>query len=72
MIVCSCNVLSDHQVRQAVATTAPRTASQVYGCLGCSRKCGRCTRTIRQIMDEALDAAGCPAGCACAAHAARG
>jgi bacterioferritin-associated ferredoxin len=72
MIVCSCNVLSDHQVREVIAAAAPSRASQVYGCLGCSRKCGRCTRTICQIMDEALDAAVCPAGCACAAHAAHG
>jgi bacterioferritin-associated ferredoxin len=71
MIVCSCNVLSDHQVRQAVATTAPRNPGQVYGCLGCSPQCGRCARTIRSIMDEALGASACPAGCACAAHAHR-
>ena len=30
MIVCSCNVLSDHDVRSAVNTAAPRTAGQVY------------------------------------------
>lgn len=56
MIVCSCNVLSDHDVRAAVsaATDTPRTAKQVYGCLGCSPECGRCARTIKQIMTEAL------------------
>ena len=53
MIVCSCNVLSDRDVRMAVAAAAPRTAGQVYGCLGCSPQCGRCARTIRKIMDEA-------------------
>jgi bacterioferritin-associated ferredoxin len=58
MIVCSCNVLSDHDVRTAVAAEArPRSPGQVYGCLGCSAQCGRCARTIRKIMDEALDAA---------------
>jgi bacterioferritin-associated ferredoxin len=64
MIVCSCNVLTDHDVRSAVvAPGAPRTAGQVYGCLGCSAQCGRCARTIRRIMDEALaGAAGCE-GC---------
>ena len=62
MIVCSCNVLSDHAVRTAVAgAAAPRTAGQVYGCLGCSPQCGRCAATIRRIMDEALGA--CAAGC---------
>ena len=58
MIVCSCNVLSDHDVRTACqAETRPRSAGQVYGCLGCSAQCGRCARTIRKIMDEALGAA---------------
>ena len=68
MIVCSCNVLSDHDVRSAVNTAAPRTAGQVYHCLGCSAQCGRCARTIRKIMDEALTSAGCPVGCGCAVH----
>jgi bacterioferritin-associated ferredoxin len=51
MIVCSCNVFSDHQVRSAVAKEA-RRMSQVYACLGCRAQCGRCANTIRQIMDE--------------------
>lgn len=65
MIVCSCNVLSDHDVRNAVAKDLPRTAGQVYGCLGCSAQCGRCARTIRKIMDEALGACAksCCSGC---------
>ncbi len=73
MIVCSCNVLSDQAIRTACSKAAPRTAGQVYGCLGCSAQCGRCARTIRKIMDEALSvAAACPVGCACAAHPAKG
>ena len=64
MIVCSCNVLTDKDVRSAVQADAkPRSASQVYGCLGCSAQCGRCARTIRRIMDEALDAAACATAC---------
>ena len=62
MIVCSCNVLSDHDVRTVAAAQSPRTTGQVYGCLGCSAQCGRCARTIRRIMDEAL-ATACPASC---------
>ena len=31
-----------------------RSTSQVYSCLGCGAKCGRCARTIRRIMGEAL------------------
>ena len=63
MIVCSCNVLSDNQVRTAVNTAAPRSAAQVYGCLGCSPQCGRCMVTIRRIMDEALGGCSAAAGC---------
>jgi bacterioferritin-associated ferredoxin len=67
MIVCSCNVLSDHDVRHAVSSAEdlPRNAKQLYGCLGCSAECGRCARTIKTIIDEALGAcaeACCP-GC---------
>jgi bacterioferritin-associated ferredoxin len=65
MIVCSCNVLSDHDVRTALGGgDAPRTTGQIYGCLGCSVQCGRCARTIRSIMDEAISAACacCPGG----------
>ncbi|MEI7806804.1 MAG: (2Fe-2S)-binding protein [Hyphomicrobiales bacterium] len=70
MIVCSCNVLSDREVRTAVSSSAPRTTGQVYGCLGCSAQCGRCARTIRKIMDEALGAVpeiatACPTACGC-------
>ena len=59
MIVCSCNVLSDKDVRSTLVTAeaAPRTTGQVYRCLGCSAQCGRCARTIRRIMDEALNTA---------------
>jgi bacterioferritin-associated ferredoxin len=67
MIVCSCNVLSDHDVRHAVSTadSLPRSAKQLYGCLGCSAECGRCARTIKTIIDDALGAcaAACHAGC---------
>jgi bacterioferritin-associated ferredoxin len=54
MIVCSCNVLTDHDVRTAVAKTDARSTGEVYGCLGCSPQCGRCARTIKRIMDDAL------------------
>ena len=59
MIVCSCNVFTDHDVRGTLSgdRAAPRTAGEVYGCLGCSPQCGRCARTIRRIMDEALGGA---------------
>ena len=67
MIICSCNVLSDHDVRAAVSATEdlPRTARQVYGCLGCSAECGKCARAIKKIINEALGACAreCCSGC---------
>jgi bacterioferritin-associated ferredoxin len=67
MIVCSCNVLSDQDVRSVVegSQQLPRNAKQIYGCLGCSAECGRCARTIKTIIDEALGACAkaCCVGC---------
>jgi bacterioferritin-associated ferredoxin len=70
MIVCSCNVLTDHEVRDAARAANRRSTSHVYGCLGCSAQCGRCARTIRKIIDETIGPAAleCPVGCACALH----
>ncbi len=72
MIVCSCNVLSDQDVRDAVNAggSLTRNAKQMYGCLGCSAECGRCARTIKAIIDEALGpcAKACCAGCPHAAN----
>jgi bacterioferritin-associated ferredoxin len=53
MIVCSCNVLSDHQVRSTVAKASrqPRM-SHINGCLGSSARCGRCAHTIKRIIDD--------------------
>src|SRR5262249_13642134 len=66
LIVCSCNVLTDADVRDAVTSHGlSRTARQVYGCLGCSAECGRCARTINKIIKDALGACAreCAAGC---------
>ncbi len=67
MIVCSCNVISDHDIRSAVgaADDVLRHAKQIYGCLGCSAECGRCVRTIKTIIDDALGACAeaCHEGC---------
>jgi bacterioferritin-associated ferredoxin len=67
MIVCSCNVLTDRDVRRALdgsmnvgvgsGPATIRTAGEVYDCLGCTPKCGRCAPTIRRIMDECLESA---------------
>lgn len=67
MIVCSCNALSDHAVREVCSgPMGPRSTGAVYRCLGCSAQCGRCATTIRAIMRDcgascASDCAECPA-----------
>jgi bacterioferritin-associated ferredoxin len=55
MIVCSCNVFSDQQVRSALAEATQRLRmSQIYDCLGSGAQCGRCAHTIRQIMSDKM------------------
>ncbi|WP_374310230.1 bacterioferritin-associated ferredoxin [Methylocella sp.] len=61
MIVCSCNVLSDAKIKSAIDAhdaMGPRTPTALYKCLGCSPNCGRCLRTIRKIMDDAVNGHG--------------
>ena len=56
MIVCSCNLLSDIQVKSAVASGATRPRmSYVYASLGCTARCGRCVRTIKAFLRESID-----------------
>ena len=57
MIVCSCNVLSDRDVRSALEAERTCSIRRVYGFLGCRAQCGRCARTIRHIMEETLGSA---------------
>jgi bacterioferritin-associated ferredoxin len=53
MIICSCNVLSDHEVRIAMATSnPPRTIAGLCRYLGYTAQCGRCVQSIKRIMDE--------------------
>jgi len=56
MIVCSCNVITDHEVRAAVSGSddALRHAKHVYSCLGRNVECGRCVRNVKAIIDETL------------------
>ncbi|MBI5265465.1 MAG: (2Fe-2S)-binding protein [Bradyrhizobium sp.] len=67
MIVCSCNVISDHDIKAAVAGSDDplRHAKHVYGCLGRNVECGRCARNIKAIINETLGdcADACQAGC---------
>jgi bacterioferritin-associated ferredoxin len=53
MIICSCHVVTDREVRDAVAALPSPTMSQVYRELDHRPQCGRCTHTVRRIMSEA-------------------
>ncbi|MBJ6125547.1 (2Fe-2S)-binding protein [Microvirga splendida] len=67
MIVCSCNVFSDGEVRNCLnpGPDCPRTPAQVYRNLGCGPQCGRCATTIRAIMDQEMaHKHACTADCA--------
>ena len=54
MIVCSCNVLTDVDIRASIATLdGPRRVCDVYASLGCAPKCGGCVGTICALIGEA-------------------
>jgi bacterioferritin-associated ferredoxin len=54
MIVCSCNVLTDVDIRASIATlNGPRRVCEVYASLGCTAKCGGCAGTICALISEA-------------------
>jgi bacterioferritin-associated ferredoxin len=52
MIVCSCNVFSDLEVRAAFSMADRPTMAQVYRHLGHEPTCGRCVHTIREMMGD--------------------
>ncbi|MCC8944866.1 (2Fe-2S)-binding protein [Bradyrhizobium sp. Arg62] len=54
MIICSCNVISDHDVRDAVESANIELCStaQVYNRLGLLVHCGLCSRSVRRILQE--------------------
>ena len=54
MIICSCNVISDHEIRNVVVSAEAELCStaQVYDCLGCPVQCGLCSRSVREILQE--------------------
>ena len=54
MIVCSCNVLTDVDIRASIATLdGPRRVCEVYASLGCTAKCGGCAGMISALISEA-------------------
>ena len=52
MIVCSCNVISDHEVREASSRAVSGRMSEIYRHLGRTPDCGRCKRTITELARD--------------------
>jgi bacterioferritin-associated ferredoxin len=50
MIVCSCNRITDREVRDA-ARNGARTPEQAYATLGCEPQCGCCLDYAQQLND---------------------
>ncbi len=53
MIICSCNVLSDHDVKRYIEECRERcTVADIYRALARRQCCGRCVDNLRAIIDE--------------------
>lgn len=56
MVVCVCNAIREHDVRQA-ARGGATSACQAYKSLGLGSKCGQCVPFAREIIREERAAA---------------
>ena len=64
MIVCSCNVFTDHQLLSTLEKAIKRPLMcQVYGYLGGSAKCGECAHTIKRMLKETTRPRDRPSDC---------
>ncbi len=54
MILCSCNVISDRDVRACVKPcgASAEKARDVFRSIGRAPKCGRCVRNIQSIFER--------------------
>lgn len=55
VIVCSCNVISDHDIRSAIAgaEVPPQRLADVYACAGVQPRCGRCAPSVQRVAMHA-------------------
>lgn len=53
MYVCLCVGVTSHAVAEAVAAGAA-TSNEVAKACGAGTECGRCRRTVRAMLDQAL------------------
>ena len=55
MIVCSCNVIRDCDIRAAAARGC-RDAESAYRSMGCEFECGGCRDLAEEVIEDALAA----------------
>ncbi len=55
MYVCICNAFTDRHVKEHVKDGA-KTPACVFRARGCAPQCGKCIPTLREIVDEHLNA----------------
>ena len=55
MIVCSCNVIRECDIR-AAAQRGHRDAESAYRSMGCEFECGGCEDYAQEIIEEAIAA----------------
>ncbi len=53
MIVCICNAITEHELREAAGRGA-RTPEAAYSKLGCEPQCGCCLDYAQEIIDQEL------------------
>jgi bacterioferritin-associated ferredoxin len=53
MIVCICNAITEHELREAAGRDA-RTPEAAYEKLGCEPQCGCCLGYAREIIEEEI------------------
>ena len=51
MYVCVCKAVTDRQIKQAIDNGAC-TRRQLHQCTGSGSVCGKCTRQLREMLDE--------------------
>ena len=58
MILCSCNQITDHDVRKSAKPCGASAdkARDVFRSKGCLPKCGRCVRNIQASCERAIAA----------------
>ncbi|MGR9074289.1 MAG: (2Fe-2S)-binding protein [Gammaproteobacteria bacterium] len=51
MYICVCKAVTDKQIKTAIANGAC-SHRQLVHCLGVARNCGKCSRDVRELLDE--------------------